>query len=337
MADLRLLILTDWRGLVPQRAGGDNEGIDLDVLEARCNAVGVQSRRATYEQVSTDPSMVTGFSHAYAASSQHRGYKAAVLNHLALLRELGVTLIPAYEHYLAHNNKAYQALRLAHTSIPHPESTVISTVDQGLEYAVTHPVPFVAKSSWGCGSDGVALIRSLADAKRFLATYLELPRAEPTLSRIRRAKGHVQHWLRQRRQARLGAVVFQEFIPDLRGDWRVQTYGPEAVALARANRPHDFRASGSGLSEWRDPPEDILPFAAGVADTLALPWASLDIGIAPSGPVLIEYQATHHCLNSAINAPHHYRMEPPGAPRRISGPIDVDRAIADRIISVMSA
>ncbi len=96
----------------------------------------------------------------------------------------------------------------------------------------------------------------------------------------------------------LGSFVSQDFVPGLRGDFKVLRYGTRFYAIARKNRPDDFRASGSGVLDFR--PEEwhdmtpVLDSAWAWSECMASPFVSMDIGHAPetSGatPVLIEFQ-----------------------------------------------
>jgi glutathione synthase/RimK-type ligase-like ATP-grasp enzyme len=132
--------------------------------------------------------------------------------------------------------------------------------------------PVVFKSPEGFASSGVKLIKSESDLINFLqANYIE--KADLTDG--------------------MKCMVIQKYIPGLLGDWKIIVVGKYATSLYRKVRPNDFRASGSGLFEFRKAPDFVLEFAYQTRLKLNAPWISCDIAEKNDECILLEYQVVH--------------------------------------------
>lgn len=163
-----------------------------------------------------------------------------------LLEAIGAPLIPTYIFYDKHS---------------------------ALKWVDTISFPKVFKLSVGSGANNVQLVNDQNDAKRLISKAFG--KGFSQFDRSANVKDKYKAWKRDRSLAKLssllksfvrffvpteleelsgrevGYIYFQEFIPDNKFDIRVVTTGNRAFALKRFCREDDFRASGSGIIEYK--------------------------------------------------------------------------------------
>jgi glutathione synthase/RimK-type ligase-like ATP-grasp enzyme len=159
--------------------------------------------------------------------------------------------------------------------------------------------PKVFKLRCGAGSANVRLVRTRAEAQALCRQAFA--RGFPAISgyfadmqtRLRHAQTSRDLWkalcraprmmlrklvLRRQMPRQRGYIYFQEFVPGNTYDTRITIIGDRAFGARRANRPKDFRASGSGVSFW-DPAEvdnRCVDIAFRVAERLATQSLAFD-------------------------------------------------------------
>jgi glutathione synthase/RimK-type ligase-like ATP-grasp enzyme len=324
-----VLLLTDFQGLIPQRIY-HFEGLDLEELRAGLAAHGLSSRVLGLEdpdllKIAADHKPVA----AVYATSQLPEYKRYVEAVVSNLDGLGVALFPALEHLLAHEDKLYQGLRLRRTDVTAPRSYPFGYLGHAYDFLAKATYPLVFKTPRGFGSSGVALVHSEAEGRKLARDHLPEKIYAGGRNIVRRA------FERVRPRRGLGRILFQEFVPNCEGDWKILIWDDTACGLYRRNRPDDFRASGSGLIDFREVPSSVLDFAHAAMHALALPWGSFDILVQPTPQGdklwLAEYQAIHFGLTTALKGKMFYERQPDGTWRHRTGRIAVERAMTDAI------
>ena len=322
-----VLLITNFRGLIPQRIM-DWDGYDLTQIKNYLEQAGLEIQILGAHEISN--SLIRNRKHVVAlyASSQDSRYKQYLQDIIANLHFTGVILFPAFEHMLAHEDKAFQAIRLSSTEISSPRSFVFGNEQQAYEFLKKATFPMVGKTVEGFGSKGVCLIENIRMGQKFIAKQM-----------IHRALKKGRPWYQRAFQRIfkpspvLGILLFQELIPDLSGDWKILIWGDTACGIYRKNRQNDFRASGSGNVFFIDIPVDVLNFARDVLDKLNLPWASLDIGYNGNQCYLLEYQAIHFGLTTADKGIFYYTRNSEGVWIKRQGRIQIEIEIAKIIIS----
>lgn len=221
---------------------------------------------------------------------------------------LGIPTFPSTRQVrLTHDKIAQSFLFQAH-SIPYPETRVFFNFEEAIAYSQTINLPTVIKFMGGAHSEGVGIVRNRVEALHYvqsmfgtgLDTIVELEESSLRLA-IRRVKQSLKDTIatpsvRPARQQ--GYAMFQEFLPNNEGDFRITVIGSCAIGFRRQNRPGDFRASGSGLID-SDPdciPESVIRLAFDVSEKLSLPFTAVDIIFRNQEPVICE-------LNFAYRAP----------------------------------
>ncbi len=327
---VKVFLITDFRGLIPPRIM-KWDGYDLGILRSTLENGGADVETVGAHSVSIKDAANIKRCAAIYASSQDDKYRQYIQDVVGNLHFAGVKLFPAFEHMLAHEDKAFQALRLQRTDIPAPSAYVFGDKWNAYKFLEAAAYPLVAKSVSGFGARGVRLINSRREGFEFVDENMEhraLEKGRPFLKKV---------WHRAFPPSpQLGLVVFQEFLPHLEGDWKVLIWGDHACGVYRKNRDNDFRASGSGKIEFVDIPIAVLDFASSVLARLNLPWASLDIAFTAGQCFLIEYQAVHFGLTAVDKGEFFYVRDSRGIWQKRQGQIETERQMGQIVINSLS-
>lgn len=322
-----IMLITDFRGLIPQRIM-NWDGYDLDILRTTLEHGGAQVQTLGAHAVSfKEPHMGDRRRAAIYASSQAPNYKQYLQDIVADLFFAGVELYPSLEHMLAHEDKAFQAFRLQRTDLAVPRSYVFGDKHHAYEFLQSASYPLVGKMPSGYGSSGVRLIRDQSEGQAFVEMNMKHRVLQKGRKKLTRA------WQRAfPPEPVLGLVLFQDYVPNLKGDWKVLIWGDAACGLYRENRPNDFRASGSGRIQFVDIPTTVLDFARSALDKLHLPWASFDIAYADEQCLLLEYQAIHFGLTTADKGKFYYTRNVDGHWKKQFGRIQIETEMANIVL-----
>ena len=107
--------------------------------------------------------------------------------------------------------------------------------------------------------------------------------------------------------------ITQQFIPNLKSDFKILVYGDMYYILERAIRRNDFRAIGSTFnykfgSEVELPP-GILDFAESFTKILSVPNVSLDVGFDGKDFYVFEFQAIYFGSSTHLKSDGFYKKE----------------------------
>lgn len=263
----------------------------------------------------------------------------------------GIATFPDWRTMWFFEDKIAQRYLLAAAGIPIAKTVVLWNIDAARAYAETADYPLVLKLGFGITSNNVRMVRTAAEAQRWINRLfgdgmVVLPervpvrllqrlwqRSEDTVRVARgwRLKDHSGYGPVQRE-----CVLFQEYLPDNSFDTRVTVIGTRAFAFRRFNRPSDFRASGSGLIDW-DPQNidpDAIQLAFKAAERLRGQVVALDILHRADELVVVE--VSHYYEAWAVQAcPGHFeRTGDTGMqPRWVSGQMLPHDAIYQDFVS----
>jgi hypothetical protein len=242
-------------------------------------------------------------------------------------------------------NKIAQSYLLDALNIPHPRTWVFWRAAEALERLDELPFPLVAKLSRGVRSEGVALIRDRAEAEAVIDRMFTFGLGSMDFLRQSRERrfGKYNVMLRAMRRGRFkgfherGYVLFQEFVPGNAFDTRVVVQGDRITASRRRTREGDFRASGSGVSDFDPAAIDPAALALAVELAEAMKVSSLVADVIHRGtqPLINEfsYSMAIHVVRSM---PGHWRRGPEGMVR-VDAPLDWPRAILDDFLAEIGA
>ncbi len=325
-----VLLITDFRGLIPQRIMAW-DGLDLGAIRETLEHAGIEVQIIGAHEIDMVALKARKHVAAIYASSQEPRYKQYLQDIMANLHFSGVILFPSLAHMMAHEDKAFQAIKLATTNIRAPRSFAFGSKQQACDFLDQASFPLVGKTVDGFGSKGVCLLRNRQEGRRFVDRHMfhrALKKGRPLYVRA------LQRVFKPRPV--LGILVFQEFVPTLLGDWKILIWGDTACGLYRENRRNDFRASGSGRIRFVDIPVQVLDFAYEALGQLDLPWGSLDIACDGHQCYLLEYQGIHFGLTTAEKGIFYYVRDSTGAWEKRMGRIEIEREMARIVIRYLA-
>ena len=199
----------------------------------------------------------------------------------------------------------------------------------------------MAKLSRGVRGEGVALLRTKEEAEFLIRQMFSLGLGSMEIMRGGKARrwGKYTPMVEVLRRGRFkgnherGYVLLQEFVEGNSFDTRVVIQGDLAWASRRMNREGDFRASGSGVSDYAAAAIDpaALALAWRVADGMGVKSLVADVIRRDGAPIMgeISYTMAAHVLRKSDG---HWRRGPEGIVRD-AGAADWPRAVFEDFLA----
>lgn len=186
---------------------------------------------------------------------------------------LGKKTFPSFEDYWHYDDKMAQSLIFQKLNIPSPKTYIFYNKEEAIDFVeYKAKLPIIYKAISGAGSSNVGLLKTKSNAKRYIKKAFN--KGIKTSSRE-----NLQRYY----------VYFQEYLKDNDGDYRIVCYGKDIMlGFFRANRPKAKFASGSGIFDFREIPQDVLSFVYSVHEKLSFPIVmSYDVMKDNSGNLII--------------------------------------------------
>lgn len=304
----RIFLVTNYNGHMPQLTHETNS-LDLVLLTKLLEKeflVQVITLDALAESMLNNSVNYRG-SFFFFASSQIESYKMAILDVAFEVKALGGILLPKFEFYLSHENKFHQELYKNRKQVSTPKATLITNSNN----IPPVNVPAVVKGYAGFGSRGVTLVKNAKQLNRTVLSNLKSYVIDK-LDLMEILKSFIKSKFKYPGlyPSKTGRVVVQDFMPNLKHDWKVLVFGNDVFALKRYVKKNDFRASGSGFFDFDERPSDeLIKFAVDTRCKLDTPFVSLDIAELEEKKFnIIEYQSVHFGLITALNCNNYYTL-----------------------------
>lgn len=288
----KIIMLVDYRGHFWSSVRKKDIGMDLEALEAAFVELGVTVEFLCFPEVDLRRRSFVGLPVLYQ-SSEDRGslYKGYIEDIVLGLTLQGAVPVPRFECLRAHHNKVFMEILRDVSGEPRLQgvrSRTFGTLEDYERYHDKTDATQVIKSAEGSTSTGVALLDGVGARRRLprkLSRSYHLIHAAKN-----RAKLHLRPWYAAKSNHRRKFIV-QDFVPGLSGDFKVLVYWDRTYVLQRSNRKNDFRASGSGLFEYRrDLPDGLLDFVRAVFRGFEVPCISIDLAWTGSEFIPLEFQ-----------------------------------------------
>ena len=247
------------------------------------------------------------------SSAEAKYYKDYVEDILLGIIHQGGILIPNYYLFRAHHNKAFQEVYKEIFNFGNLKGRAYGALVEFINRLQNLNWPKVIKSSDDAGGKNVFLAKNLNSALRIAK---KLSNSHDSI---------LKRWFLQSRAivaAKLGIrnkeriyrnntkkFIAQEYVPDLRDDWKILVFADRYYALNRKVRKRDFRASGSGKFSYAHCPPGLLDFAKDIFSKLDTPYAAFDIAFDGKEYYLLEFQAVFFGLYTVLNADSYYVKE----------------------------
>lgn len=227
-------------------------------------------------------------------------YKDYIQDILLALHFQGAILIPSIYYFRAHHNKVFMEIirdLVCSNEAGNITSRGYGTYEEYLsEFSKYKNGKYVIKPDAGTRSKGVRLMTTIKQKLRFpfsASRTFTFHNLRWAFSKLTTGKPFVRQSNNRKK------FIIQNFIEDLKGDYRIIIYGKKYYALYRKNRDNDFRASGSGNLNFNIKlPDGLLDYAQLIYQKFNVPFVSLDIGYKDGSFFLFEFQFV--CLGQYV-------------------------------------
>jgi len=290
--DKVLVMLTDYRRFFYHSVRHKDAGMDIELVIENFNREGWEIIIKKYPEIDfRNDNYQEKFILYQSSEDRDLFYKSYIEDILLGLELQGAILIPNFYYFRAHHNKVFmEILRdLSHLKeLRNIKSKSYGTYEEFSQELSLFPSKCVLKPSEGCGSSGIKLLQDEYPKKKYAK------KVSRSLHLIDALKNIIKCYLRRpyiKKSNNRKKFIIQNYIPDLNNDYKILIYGDKYYVLFRHNRKNDFRASGSGIFEYKEHlPEGLLDFAERVFKSFETPYLSIDVGFNGHEFFLIEFQ-----------------------------------------------
>lgn len=334
---MKFVIITDYRGWLWEtfpnweKATSLNLGLIIKYLSSNGHDVIVTSYADFDFSIDYSEYYVV-----YTSSEDFCGLTKDYMEDVLLwLAHNGAKLLPNIYYFRAHHNKVMMEL-LRKTFKNEKLKNINAVVFRAKEEVENRDFnfPLVLKAASGSGSKGVYLINNketlIKKVKNISRTYsIKDFFLIPFINLRRDLKKLAGHYSRYNKK-----FIIQDFIPNLGGDYKVLIFSNKYFVLHRANRPNDFRASGSGLFSDIEPKivNSLLSFAKICKDEISSPFLSLDVGFDGNNFYLLEFQCVSFGFKAMSMSEFHYE-ENKGEFIKVDGKVVPEDMFCEAILS----
>ncbi len=217
---------------------------------------------------------------------------------------LGIPCFPSFLECFIYENKKSLAAFLELSEINHPKTWVISHYSEAREFISSCLYPVVAKTSIGAASSGVNIIKSKADAAKYIKQAFKgkgirkrvgpnrqmgTPKSwlQKALSDPEYFKRKLAQYLRTYGDTQKNFVIFQEYI-EHDFEWRIVKIGISYFAYKKFKVGD--KASGAKILGYANPPLELLTWVHNIALEHGINTAAFDILTGKDGYYMNEIQ-----------------------------------------------
>jgi len=253
--------------------------------------------------------------YTFSQKPEIRNYINDVLTYFSNFNNV---LIPNLDLLKCHENKGFQELYKRSLDIKSLNAFYFSNILDLKSYEFHFPIVF--KTIDGSNGRGVRLIRNNKELFQTVKKYerinffekLDLFRRK--YFRKKRTYEEYPNYCNEKDLIQYSEYikpskrfVLQEFIPNLKWDFRVLIVSDRYYITKRYVRENDFRASGAKKFDFNfEPNSQILNFAKNIYLKFDNPFLSIDIAFDGKDCYLLEYQALHFGLNVLVKSKGYY-------------------------------
>lgn len=295
-----IFVLVDYKGFIELKyfSRPYRSGMEKELLIKYFGMHGYKLNYMHLNQINNNLFDLAGKNVIYN-SSEDVGYfyKSYIEDVVYSLEISNVNVIPSYKFLKAHNNKAFMELLSQSLQCQtNVKSIVLGSLRDYLKVSNQVSFPCVYKTPGGAAGVGVFLAKTHSDLisiikrKGFVFRLKEIIKDQlrPFIH-----KGYVTEDMYRKK------FIIQEFIPNLKNDWKLLIYGNKIYVFNRPiQKGRGIRASGGGYDNYfygreAEAPEGMFDFAYDFFLKLNMPQLSVDIAFNGEKYFIIEYQAIH--------------------------------------------
>lgn len=239
-------------------------------------------------------------------------YKSYIDDIIYAIKMSGGILLPSYEFFKAHENKVFMELLLRKIldkkDINLLESRVYGCYEELIIDNNKQQLPAVFKQASGSMSKNVGLLKDYTEIKG-IQRKLNYKNTKFALKEYLRTIKH-KHYIKESFYRE--KFVVQQFVKDLKSDFKVLIFYNKYFIFERPVRENDFRASGSGNINYNYGSKvledlNILNFCEKAFNYFNIPMLSLDIVKSSKDYFIIEFQAIYFGKVGAVKSDVYYQ------------------------------
>jgi len=289
-------ILVDYKGYFgsKQRSLVYRSGMDLDLISKNFNKYGYETKINKYSEIDFQKNNYKDSLFIYTSQEdlgQH--YKSYIEDVVLGLELQGAVLIPTYKFLKSHDNKVFMEIVRNGSNfnlIKNIKSYHFGSLEDLQNSSINFEFPVVIKNYAGAMSKGVFLANSKTELYKIAQ---KASRSKHYFSEFKDSLRPLRHKGYIKEAKYRNKFIVQQFIPNLKNDWKVLIYGDKYYILYRGVRKNDFRASGSGKFIFDNDnliPDGLFDFAENVFNFFNVPNASFDVCYDGNNFYLTEFQ-----------------------------------------------
>ncbi|MGI9526115.1 MAG: hypothetical protein ACR2MS_03275 [Weeksellaceae bacterium] len=281
-------------------------GLDIQVFEKHLKNLGWNTQIISFNNLVENIDDIAKNCVLFYSSIYNPDYLKYIQDTILLINQYrpDIQVIPSYNQLHSLDNKGYQEYMKKVLNIERVNGKYYGDINDLLLEKETLEYPFVLKENKGALSSGVHLIKSNVELIKIQKKLKKRSIKEKLALELNRKNSFKKdlnldpplHLYKENFNSffeKRTPVITQEFIPNLKFDYKVLQFGDKYYSLKRFTRENDFRASGSGKVSFEETPEVVLNYAKQIVDKLETPFVSLDIGIdSEENCYLFEFQGT---------------------------------------------
>ncbi|WP_108868954.1 ATP-grasp domain-containing protein [Aquimarina aquimarini] len=333
----KIVALTDYKGNfgskhmdTPYRSGMDKSKLVYYFLEHNYEVIFSEFSEINWKSKDLSESTII-----YTSSEDPNYFYKNYIEDIIYALELSkARVIPSYKYLKANNNKVFMEL-LRNIILPNQfcnlKTFKLGTIDELEPCLKEIEYPVVLKGAMGASGTTVRLAKNEKDlikkTKKIARTFY-LKNYLWELGRTYKHKGYIKDSIYRKK------FIIQQFVPNLKKDWKILVFGKRYFVLTRYNRENDFRASGSKTNykpgTQSELTHQILDFAEEIFQHLDIPHVSLDIAFDGEKYYLIEMQGIYFGT-SIVNMSDAYFVKTENGWSAKEIAIDLEKIYADSI------
>jgi len=295
-----ILILVDYKGVFGLKHFSKpyRSGMERNLLTGYFQARGYNVSYIDFNQVNNNLPDFANKNVIYNSSEDVGYFYKSYVEDVIYSLEIGnANVIPAFKFLKAHNNKVFMELLAqsmhCNTNV---KSIVLGSLSDYLKISDKISFPCVYKTSGGASGVGVFLATNHSELVKIIrkkGLVFRLKEMVKDYLRPYKHKGYIKEDNYRKK------FIIQEFIPDLKNDWKVYVFGDKIYIFNRPiQKGRGIKASGGGYDNYfygRDAkaPEGIYDFVYDFFLKLNIPHLSIDVAFNGKEFFGIEYQAIH--------------------------------------------
>ena len=295
---MKIIVLTDYKNHFETKftASPYRSGMDKKALSSYFSDLGIEIEFKNFHQLDFDNQDIKNNYFLYTSSEDIDGfYKNYIEDIVYGISLSGGIPIPEYKYLKAHHNKVFMEILRSQSSletIKNIKSKHFGTLEEyQIDRDKSFTDPIVVKPAGGSMSKGVTLNKTQNETKKSIGLISKSHNIYQDVKDYLRRFKHKGYISNSRNRKKF---ITQNYVEDLKGDWKILIYSNKYYVLKRENREGNFRASGGGkLSYTREVPKELLSFSEQIYLSLKVPNVSLDICIRDNQYYLIEFQANY--------------------------------------------